>query len=47
MEKMTKMSMLISLLFNCVMGAVLAIMLGVTPWMGAVALNVIAIAVGA
>ena len=47
MEKMTKMSMLTSLLFNCVMGAVLAIMLGVTPWMGAVALNVLAIAVGA
>ena len=47
MEKMTKMGMLTSLLFNCVMGAVLAIMLGVTPWMGAVALNVLAIAVGA
>ena len=46
MEKMTKMSMLISLLFNCVMGAVLAIMLGVTPWMGAVALNVLVLAVG-
>lgn len=44
---MTKMGMLTSLLFNCVMGAVLAIMLGVTPWMGAVALNVLAIAVGA
>jgi len=43
---MTKMSMLTSLLFNCVMGAVLAIMLGVTPWMGAVALNVLALAVG-
>nr|DAN40365.1 MAG TPA: major capsid protein [Bacteriophage sp.] len=40
------MSMLTSLLFNCVMGAVLAIMLGVTPWMGAVALNVLALAVG-
>ena len=43
---MTKMSMLTSLLFNCVMGAVLAIMLGVTPWMGAVALNVLTLAVG-
>ena len=46
MEKMTKMNMLTSLLFNCVMGAVLAIMLGVTPWMGAVALNVLVLAVG-
>ena len=39
--------LMIALLVNAVVGGLIALAVGVTPWIGAVALNVIAIAVGA
>ena len=41
------MKLMIALLVNVVVGGLIALALGVAPWIGAVALNVIAIAVGA
>lgn len=41
------MKLMIALLVNVVVGGLIALAVGVTPWIGAVALNVIAIAVGA
>ena len=41
------MKLMIALLVNAVVGGLIALAVGVAPWVGAVALNVIAIAVGA
>lgn len=41
------MKLMIALLVNAVVGGLIALAVGVTPWIGAVALNVIAIAIGA
>lgn len=41
------MKLMIALLVNAVVGGLIALAVGVAPWIGAVALNVIAIAVGA
>ena len=41
------MKLMIALLVNVIVGGLIALAVGVTPWIGAVALNVIAIAVGA
>ena len=41
------MKLMIALLVNVVVGGLIALAVGVAPWIGAVALNVIAIAVGA
>ena len=41
------MKLMIALLVNAIVGGLIALAVGVAPWMGAVALNVIAIAVGA
>ena len=44
MNKMTK--ALMAVLVNCVMGATFALLLGVHPWVGALALNLIALMLG-
>ena len=41
------MKLMIALLVNAIVGGLIALAVGVAPWMGAVALNVLAIAVGA
>lgn len=41
------MKLMIALLVNAIVGGLIALFVGVAPWIGAVALNVIAIAVGA
>ena len=41
------MKLMIALLVNAIVGSLIALAVGVAPWIGAVALNVIAIAVGA
>ena len=41
------MKLMIALLVNAIVGGLIALAVGVTPWIGAVALNVIAIAIGA
>ena len=41
------MKLMIALLVNVIVGGLIALAVGVTPWIGAVALNVIAIAIGA